>query len=487
MPAGGTVLTRRSFLRMTAATAAAVAAGGLPGLSSCAEIVTGPGGDSRTPLPTPARLAVGGASLIAAAGLARIAPGELTGAWLFNGGLPGPTLRTRRGEQAQLQLINHLPDPTIVHWHGLLVPAHSDGHPRDAVGPGASFDYSFPVVQRAGTFWYHPHAHHQTARQIQRGLAGFFIVSDDEEDALGLPSGPCEILLLLQDREGDPTLSYVYNPTAADLHSGMLRGVPFGNGVRMPTLSVFAARYRFRLVNASHARVYCLGLGSGASLTVIGNDGGLLPSAVVVPSIFLGVGERIDFLLDFAAVPAGTHLTLKSLPFSLASPTSDHYPQGMELDLLELVRGEGTGAVAPPLPGILSSTPRLGAPAVERTFVLRSTDGAGMHQINGLTFAMDRVDVQVPFGQVERWIFLNESTTPHPVHVHGTHFQIVSRSGGRGTVFPYEAGWKDTVLVMPLESVEVLIRFDAYRGLYLLHCHNLQHEDFGMMLNVEVV
>lgn len=487
MSAGGRGLNRRSFLRMTAATAAAVAAGGLPGLSSCAEVVTGPGGDSRTPLPTPGSLPVSGTSLIAAAGLARIALGEFTGAWLFNGGLPGPTLRARRGEQAQLRLLNHLPDRTIVHWHGLLVPAHADGHPRDAIGSGASFDYSFPVVQRAGTLWYHPHAHRQTAEQIQRGLAGFFIVSDDEEDALGLPSGPREILLLLQDREGDAALAYEYAPTAADLHGGMLRRVPFGNGVRMPTLSVSAARYRFRVVNASHARVYCLGLDSGASLTVIGNDGGLLPSAVDIQSIFLGVGERIDFLIDFAAVPAGTRLMLKSLPFTMASSSSDHYPQGMELDLLELVRGEGTSAPAPPLPGILSSVPGLGAPAAERTFVFRSTDGAEMHQINGLTFEMDRIDLQVPFGQVERWIFLNESTTPHPVHVHGTHFQIVSRSGGRASVFPYEAGWKDTVLVMPLESVEVLIRFDTYRGLYLLHCHNLQHEDLGMMLNVEVV
>ncbi|MEO8227457.1 MAG: multicopper oxidase domain-containing protein, partial [Gemmatimonadota bacterium] len=109
-----------------------------------------------------------------------------------------------------------------------------------------------------------------------------------------------------------------------------------------------------------------------------------------------------------------------------------------------------------------------------------------MHRINGLSFDMDRVDVQVPFGQVERWTFRNESVHPHPVHMHGTHFQVMTRLGGRGTVYPYERGWKDTVLVMPLETVEVLIQFNAYRGLFLLHCHNLEHEDLGMMLNVEV-
>jgi FtsP/CotA-like multicopper oxidase with cupredoxin domain len=97
------------------------------------------------------------------------------------------------------------------------------------------------------------------------------------------------------------------------------------------------------------------------------------------------------------------------------------------------------------------------------------------------------VDEQVPLGQVERWVFRNESALPHPMHLHGTQFQVESRTGGRGTVYPYEAGWKDTVTVFPLETVTVLVRFDRYRGLFLLHCHNLQHEDLGMMLNVEVV
>jgi blue copper oxidase len=486
---GGRSLSRRRFLRLTAATAAAVAAAGIPGLSGCGETSSGPGTDpdGRSPLATPVDLSVAGASLTAAAGTAAIADGESINAWLFNGSLPGPTLRARRGDQAQLRLLNQLPDSTIVHWHGLLVPAHADGHPRDAIGPGASYDYEFPLVQRAGTFWYHPHAHHRTADQIHRGLAGFFIVGDAEEDALQLPSGPHEILLLLQDREGEPALAYAYDPTDADLHSGMLRGIPFGNGVRQPTLNVSGVRYRFRAVNASHARVYRLGLDSGTPLTVIGNDGGLLPSAAEVHGVYLGVGERIDFLIDFAVVPAGTRLMLKSLPFSVASTPSGSYPQGIEMDLLELVRGEGAGTSGPALPGVLCSVPGLGAPAVERTFVFSSTDQAGMHQINGLSFDMDRVDIQLPLGQVERWVFRNDSTLPHPVHVHGTHFQVMSRAGGRATVFPYEAGWKDTVLVMPLESVEVLIQFNAYRGLFLLHCHNLQHEDLGMMLNVEVV
>jgi blue copper oxidase len=489
IPDTGQPLTRRRFLYLAAGGSALIVAGGALALSSCNDppSVPGSGEGTRSLLPRPTTLSAQAASLTVAAGVARIAEDLSVPAWLFNGLLPGPTIRARRGDHARIRLVNQLQEPTIVHWHGLLVPASADGHPRYAIAPGASFDYEFPVVQRAGTFWYHPHPHHHTGGQIQRGLAGFFIIEDEEEDALGLPSGSREILLLLQDREGDAAAAFSYAPTVTDLHTGMLRNVPFGNGVRLPTLNVSGARYRFRVLNASQARVYRLALDNGASLSVIGNDGGLLPSAAEVESIYLGVGERIDFLIDFGAFPTGTRLMLKSLPFPLPSSPGDRYPQGLEMDLLELVRTEGEGGSEPPLPAILSTVPRLATTTSERSFVFRSTDQEDMHQINGRSFDMNRVDEQIVRGRVERWVFHNDSTLPHPVHLHGTHFQVVARIGGRNTVFPYEAGWKDTVLVMPLETVEVLVVFDHYHGIFPLHCHNLQHEDMGMMLNVEVI
>jgi blue copper oxidase len=485
----GEPISRRRFVHLAAVGATALAGGSLAVLSSCDNSSTGPsdGDPTRTPLLMPGTLAATGASLIAAPGTATISRTESSAAWLFEGRLPGPTIRARQGEQARIRLQNGLPEPTIVHWHGVLVPASMDGHPRQAIGPGASYDYEFPVVQRAGTFWYHPHPHHLTAAQIHRGLAGFFIIGDAEEDALGLPAGEREILLLLQDREGDAAGAFDYSPDAADLVSGMLRDTPFGNGLRRPTLQVSGRRYRFRILNASHARIYRLGLSNGGALTVIGNDGGLLPSPVQVDSVFLGVGERADVLIDLAPYPAGSRLMLKSLPFTVEFSPAARYPQGLEMDLLELVRTEATGPGDSPLPAVLSGVPALvngGAP--DRHFVFQSTGAGNMHLINGLTFDMDRVDEQIPLGQVERWVFSNESTLPHPVHLHGTHFQVESRTGGRNLVYPYEAGWKDTVLLMPLETVAVLLRFDQ-PGIFLLHCHNLQHEDMGMMLNVEVV
>ncbi|HUF35093.1 MAG TPA: multicopper oxidase domain-containing protein, partial [Gemmatimonadales bacterium] len=398
-------LSRRRFLHLAAAGAAAAAGGGMVVLSSCGEPTgPGPGGWSRSPLGAPTTVPASGASLVPAPGIATIGIGASSPAWLFNGVLPGPTLRARRDEQARIRLINGLPEPTIVHWHGLLVPEEADGHPRYAIGPGETYDYVFPLVQRAGTFWYHPHPHHRTAGQIHRGLAGFFLVTDDKEDALGLPAGPREILLVLQDREGDPDLAFQYAPTGADLHTGMLRDVSYGNGIRLPTLAVSGARYRFRVLNASQARVYRLALADGAPLTVIGNDGGLLPAPTEVDSVYLGIGERVDLLVDFAGHAPGTRLMLGSLPFSLPSAPGGGTPQGAAMDLLELVRGPGPAESAPPLPGVLSPVPSLGTPLAERTFLLRSTAHGDLHQINGRSFDMDRVDERIPLGQVERWV-----------------------------------------------------------------------------------
>jgi FtsP/CotA-like multicopper oxidase with cupredoxin domain len=474
-------LSRREFLRH--AVAAVAAGAGVPAIHACLDFA-GPDEQARSRLLQPPPLGVTGARLVAQPGHAAVAEGETAGAWLFNGSLPGPTLRARRGDTVHLDLINGLPEPTIVHWHGLVVPDGSDGHPRHAVAPGSSFAYSFPVRQRAGTYWYHPHAHHLTAGQIHRGLAGFFLIGDDEESSLSLPSGEHEILLMLQDRDAAAATALEYAPGAGDLHHGLLRGTPFGNGVRHPALDVAGGCYRFRIVNASQARVYRLGLSSGGPITVIGNDGGLLGAAVQVADVWLGVGERIDVLLDFTNVPPGTRLFLRSMPFDVPSGGGKS-PQGSGLDLLALTRTETSAPGMPSLPPSLSSVTPLGSPIRDRTFELSSS--ADAHRMNGRAFDVKRIDLEVPFGEIERWTFRNLSALPHPVHMHGTQFRLVARTGGRGTVFPYEAGWKDTALVMPEESVEVLVPFDAYRGLFLLHCHNLQHEDLGMMLNVAIV
>jgi FtsP/CotA-like multicopper oxidase with cupredoxin domain len=474
MPDGPANPARRRFLQ----TMAGVAAGAtLAQLGSCADAPTMPTAPAgRATLPTLPAHPIADLALVAA---------PAGGTWRYNGLLPGPTLIARQGSQSRIQLLNQLPEPTIVHWHGALVPEAADGHPRLAIQPGATYQYEFPVVQRAATLWYHPHPHHATAGQVHRGLVGFLLVRDDEEDALALPSGPREVLLLLQDRDDDPARTYEYAPTAADLEDGLLRGTPFGNAVPRPTLTVSRARYRFRILNGSHARVYHLALDDGSPLTVIGNDGGLLPAPVAIASAWLGIGERLDVLVDFTDHSPGARVRLSSLPFNAAG-VEGTARQGIALDLLELVVATGPVREDPPLPAVLSAMPALGAPAAERFFEFGGGHAAGGHLINGLSYDMNRVDERIALGRTERWTFRNSSGIPHPVHLHGTQFQVESRSGGRNAVFPWEAGWKDTALLMPLETVSVLVRFTHYRGVFPLHCHNLQHEDLGMMLNVEV-
>lgn len=473
-------MTRRRFVETVAALA-----GTLPILGSCfheAVLPRAPAGMRL--LPRPAEAGPGGV-LRAAGGMPGAATGA-SGAWTLNGALPSPTIRVRRGERFTCRFENGLPEPSILHWHGMLVPPEADGHPRYAVGPGAAYAYAFQVNQRAGTHWYHPHAHHRTAAQIHHGIAGFLIVSDEDEDRLQLPQGEQEILLMLQDRDASPAAAYVYAPTAVDLREGHLRGTAYGNGVPAPGLELPPGRYRLRILNASQARVYRLALSHGLPLVIIGNDGGLLPSAVSVDSAYLGIGERLDCLIDLGAIPDRDDLVLRSLPFSDVPSGLGAHPQGIPMDLLTIRRHGKVPMREGTLPLELSRVESLGTPAMTRIFTFSSAGGEAAHWIAGRHFEMDRIDVHVPLGQVERWEFINDSDIPHPVHVHGCHFQVVERRGGRGQVYPYEGGWKDTVLVMPWETVAVHIRFDAHPGLFLMHCHNLQHEDQGMMLNIEV-
>jgi FtsP/CotA-like multicopper oxidase with cupredoxin domain len=180
------------------------------------------------------------------------------------------------------------------------------------------------------------------------------------------------------------------------------------------------------------------------------------------------MGERLDLLVDFSALGSGQSVMLRCL--------------SARWDLLQFV-GTGATGVTYTAPAALSTIPSLVGPAQPtRTFTFD-----GMSRINGLQYAMNRIDFRVPFGVVERWRFKTGGNAPHPVHVHGASFQVVSRTGGRGRLFPWEGGWKDTVLLNDKETVDVLIRFDGYRGMYVMHCHQLEHEGMGMMTNFEVI
>ncbi|WP_353144539.1 multicopper oxidase domain-containing protein [Paracoccus sp. (in: a-proteobacteria)] len=416
---------------------------------------------SRPWLPRPVELASGEILAASRARLPFTAP-ESRG-YGYNQTSPGPLIRVRRGEEFRIRIANHLNEETTFHWHGLICPTEADGQPQNPVLPGESAEVAFPILQRAGLSWYHPHPHGATAKQAWHGLGGFFVIEDEEEKALGLPSGEDEWFLFLRDIQLD-ALGRIFFPDDAGGSEGTL---PLINGVVNPRAHAANRQLRLRILNGANARVFRLS--ADAPLTLIGNDGGLLETPVPVDQIQMGPAERIDVILDLRKIAPGTVVGLRDDSF--AAP------------LLEITVREG----APDhwqLPKRLSTITPLVHHGSEpdRVFTFQ-----GDSTINDKPFEPTRIDFAIPFGKVERWRFQSAQGAPHPIHIHGAHFQVIQRSGrGRNQVEPWERGWKDTVLKWAPEQVDILVRFDTYEGRYLLHCHKLEHEDGGMMLNFVV-
>jgi FtsP/CotA-like multicopper oxidase with cupredoxin domain len=426
-------------------------------------------------------------TLVASVSQREIWPGQPTAVLTLGDTVPSRTMRVRRWDLLAVEFRNDLAEPTNLHWHGLAAPPEADGHPTDVVAPGGQRSYRFLVEEPGGTYWYHPHPDGRTASQVYRGLAGFLIVEDEAELGLGLPSGEFDVPLLLQDRRRRADGSLTYAPTPMDLMSGLVGDAGLVNGAPQPVLDVAATAYRLRLLNGANARVMRAAFEDGRRFDVIAGDCGLLEQATVASEVWLAPGERAEILVDFSGFALGRSLRLVSAAFSAG---------GMGMGM-----GGGQGGFLPlatfrvsrPGPPPAPVPERLGRPVrldparatARRRFVMdmRMPPVAGAFTINGVSFQPNRVDVKVERGVQETWEVVNLSGEPHPFHVHGTQFQVVRRATA---LQPHERGLKDTVLVWPGETVELAIRFERHAGLYVLHCHNLEHEDAGMMLNLEV-
>ncbi|MGZ9165615.1 MAG: multicopper oxidase family protein [Anaerolineales bacterium] len=437
----------------------------------------------------------------------------------LSGSYLGPILRVKQGQRVQVRLNNELPDPTIIHWHGLKIPEEMDGHPRYAVAPGKSYDYDFQVINRAGMYWFHPHPHQLTGLQVYYGLAGLFIVSDEEEAAMGLPSGEYDLPLVIQDRVFDSQNQMVYLANGMmDSMIGFLGDTILVNGAPNASMDVKASAYRLRLLNGSNSRVYKLAWQDGTPLSAIATDGGLLEKPVTRDYITMGPGERVELWADFSGRSVGSEMKLVSLPFTDFSGGmmgggmmgGSGLPNGTPLNILRLRIAE-KGADVIPLPSQLSTIERHAVnDAVNRNNPrsFRLAMQGMVHTINDRLFEMDAVAQGeiVRLGDLEVWEFVNLESgggmgmgmmnmdMPHPMHIHGVQFQVLERQIARGFESAYQElsggfvddGWKDTVLVLPGETVQVLVRFENYTGMYLYHCHNLEHEDAGMMRNYRI-
>jgi FtsP/CotA-like multicopper oxidase with cupredoxin domain len=414
-------------------------------------------------------------------------PGGTTSLHTYGGESPGPTFRVRSGDQFSVRLVNQLQgdEHTNIHWHGLVIPPDMDGHPKDVVMPGESFNYTFRIEQRAGTCWYHPHPHEMTGPQVYKGMAGLFIIEDDEEQALGLPAGDHDVPLIIQDRRPSPTGELPYELTDDDMENGVLCDKVIVNGTSDPYLEVESGLYRFRILNGSNARIYDLAFADKRTFHIIATDGGLLDRPYPVEKATLSPGERVEILVEFTANDVDSSVFFKSQGNGASTGTQ----QGIELPVIrfDIVRAGG-GSVT--IPATLAKLEQVD-PALsvrDRTFEMRIDHSTTpmSHLLNGKHFDMMRVDEQVKIGDLEIWTFRNTSYLPHPMHLHGAQFQVLDRNGNP-SLAPNDLGWKDVVYVRPFQTVRVLARFGRWPGLLLVHCHNLEHEDHGMMLNFEMV
>ena len=419
--------------------------------------------------------------LVAAPHLASLVSGHTTELWGYNDAFPGPMIELREGQRVTIEFANHLGLASTVHWHGLGVPADQDGSPMDPVAPGTDRLYTFDVpMGSAGTYWYHPHAHQTTTLQVGHGLAAPLIVRSPHDPLAMLP----EVTLMLTSLTLDAAGQVATGIAAMGGMSGMMMagtGDVLVNGQKVPVHTMTpGATERWRIINATADRYLRLGV-DGHRFAVVGTDGGLLGQQLPgLTEWLLAPAQRVEIVVTIAARQS-TRYALRDLGYSGGMSGS----ASGELMAVETGR---TPAQAPvELPAVLRPIADLG-PASARQRIVLSGAGMGMmgaFLINGKSFDMNRVDLETVVGRVEMWDLVNTTFMDHPIHIHGTQFQVVARTvGGLAAPVSYPA-WLDTVNVPAGETITIKTQ-QTLPGKRMFHCHILPHEDAGMMAVLDV-
>lgn len=425
-------------------------------------------------------------------------PGEVVPTYGYNGNLLGPTIILDQGQQVTLNVTNTLPDLTTTHWHGLHVSAANDGGPHSLIYPNTTWSPSFTVLDRASTFWYHPHSHGLTDYQVSMGLAGMIIVRDPQEAALDLPRtyGVDDIPLIIQAK--------AIMDGQIMMHTG-LDSVITVNGIWNAVASVPAQVVRLRCLNGASERTFLIGFENDMPFHAIGSDGGLLSTVETGTRLRLMPGERVELLIDLGGM-AGT--TFRMMAYNSELPngiigaeqvgngmaTLDGYEEnalnGADHPLLSLTVGDPTLDPVTTLPDYLVAVNPYDEADVDvtRNFIVTPENMGplemieGPFLIDGALFDMDVINEVVQLGATEIWEFTNNTMVGHPIHIHDIQFNILDRNG----LAPegWESAWKDVVYVPPMGSARVITRFDDFADPdmpYMYHCHLLMHEDEGMM------
>jgi spore coat protein A len=439
--------------------------------------------------------------------------------WAYGSSSPGPTFEARSGQGLLVEWANELPTQhflpidhtihgaeadkpevrTVVHLHGAKAPAASDGYPAAWYPPGKSAVYHYPNQQDAAMLWYHDHALGINRLNVFAGLFGVYILRDDFEDSLNLPSGQNEIPLVLYDRifDLDSQLNYPVSGNPKSPWTPEVFGDAFlVNGKIFPYLEVEPRLYRFRVVNGANARFFHLSLANGQAFQQIGTDQGLLPAPIELKRVTLAPAERADLILDFSA-SAGEQIILNNDGRTV-----------MQFRVTKSQHKNSSQKTTAALPATLRPVPKIpeSAAVQTRNLTLVEVDDAVQRPV---TMLLNNAHWNMPVTETplldstEIWNLINLTDDSHPIHLHLVRFQILDRRSidvsaywttGKLKFFgppippePSEAGWKDTVRADPAMLTRIIIPFAGYPGRYVWHCHILEHEDNEMMRPYDVI
>ena len=408
----------------------------------------------------------------------------------------GPIVRLRRGDEVEMSVENALNFVTTVHWHGLLVPGNNDGGPQQLIHPGNTWRPVLKIDQAAATLWFHPHPHHDTARQIYMGLTGMIIVDDGSDARLGLPHtyGIDDLPIIVQDRMfgSDGSIEYDNDDTnPLEVIYGARGDTIIANGAIAPFAKVPLGLVRLRLLNAANAQNFELRFSDKRTFYVIASDGGFLSAPVPLKQLTISPAERFEILVDFAD---GKPVALETGPDEEMGVFGRVAPDG-SADFVAIMRFEPTAIT----PAVNELPTRLVEPAAvspvsaiqRRQFVLNSglcssRQEGGEHAnmplligINGRPYDIGRIDVETKLGTTEVWEIVSLGMA-HPFHIHGALFRVLSIEGAPPAA--HLTGWKDTVLVE--DKAELLVAFNrpaTREHPFMYHCHILEHEEAGLM------
>jgi len=409
-------------------------------------------------------------------------PGTTTPAWTYNGVVPGPLIRAHVGDKIIAHFTNHLPADSTVHWHGIRLPSNMDGvpgHTQPPVHPGGSFDYVFNVPD-PGLFWYHPHV--DSAAQVGDGLYGAILVEDPASpDASQAATFGDDLVLMLSDIDLRPDGSLL-DPMST---SGGGFGTLFGregntllvNGQVKPTIEArVGLRQRWRIVNTAKSRYYQLAL-DGNTFTLIGVDGGFIPAPIDKQMIVVVPGGRADVIVEPKGTP-GTTVPVKWIPYDRGYGTAYMIPPE---ELFYVAFSSDAPYVEPnAVPAALRTIEPLDtSTSLSRSITLGGDTSTGdvVLTINGVPAAMAEA-MPAKVGTTEVWTVKNTMQFDHPFHVHGFFFQPLDSVTGAALPAPQ---WLDTYNVPQMQTVQFAIKYDDRPGMWMFHCHILDHADAGMM------